>query len=55
VVCICQVAIFQTLSSSVTRFKSQNTKLHEFKFRAVLDDGVREARFERMMVELTTL
>jgi hypothetical protein len=35
--------------SSVTLCKSQSTKLPEFKFRAVLDDGIREVRFERVL------
>ncbi len=36
------------LGNYAPRCKSQNTKLTELRFRAVLDGGTREVRFERV-------
>jgi hypothetical protein len=49
VVCICQVAIFQRLSSTVFRCNIQITKLQEFRFRAFLANGTSEVRLERLI------
>jgi hypothetical protein len=48
VVCICQMAIFQRLSSTVFRCNIQITNQVELRFRAVLGDGAGEVRFERV-------